>query len=110
MPDNSINCVQLYFPDPWQKKRHFKRRFVIHERMQLVEQKLELGGTFHAATDWEPYAEWMLDVLDNRPNLENVAGKGQSYPRPDWRPVTKFERRGIESGHKINDFLFKKIN
>ena len=110
MPDNSINCLQLYFPDPWQKKRHFKRRFVIHERMQLVEQKLELGGTFHAATDWEPYAEWMLEVLDNRPNLENLAGKGQSYPRPDWRPVTKFERRGIESGHKINDFLFKKIN
>ena len=110
MPDNSINCVQLYFPDPWQKKRHFKRRFVIHERMQLVEQKLELGGTFHAATDWEPYAEWMLDVLDNRPNLENVAGKGQSYPRPELRPVTKFERLGIESGHKINDFLIKKIN
>ena len=109
MPDNSINCVQLYFPDPWQKKRHFKRRFVIHERMQLVEQKLELGGTFHAATDWEPYAEWMLDVLDNRPNLENLAGKGNSYPRPEWRPVTKFERRGIESGHKINDFIFKKI-
>ena len=89
MPDNSINCIQLYFPDPWQKKRHFKRRFVIHERMQLVEQKLELGGTFHAATDWEPYAEWMLDVLDHRPNLENLAGKGNSYPRPEWRPVTK---------------------
>lgn len=51
----------------------------------------------------------MLDVLDNRPNLENLAGKGNSYPRPDWRPVTKFERRGIESGHKINDFIFKKI-
>ena len=110
MPDNSINCIQLYFPDPWQKKRHFKRRFVIHERMQLVEQKLELGGTFHAATDWEPYAEWMLDVLDHRPNLENLAGKGNSYPRPEWRPVTKFERRGLESGHKINDFIFKKIN
>ncbi|MDQ8934692.1 tRNA (guanosine(46)-N7)-methyltransferase TrmB [Acinetobacter rudis] len=109
MPDNSINCVQLYFPDPWQKKRHFKRRFVIDERMQLVEQKLELGGTFHAATDWEPYAEWMLDVLDNRPALENLAGKGNSYPRPDWRPQTKFERRGLEEGHKINDFIFKKI-
>lgn len=109
MPDNSIDCVQLYFPDPWQKKRHFKRRFVIHERMQLVEQKLKLGGTFHAATDWVPYAEWMLDVLDNRPLLENLAGKGNSYPRPDWRPQTKFERRGIESGHEINDFIFKKI-
>ncbi len=109
MPDDSINCVQLYFPDPWQKKRHFKRRFVIHERMQLVEQKLEIGGTFHAATDWEPYAEWMLEVLDHRENLENLAGKGNSYPRPDWRPQTKFERRGLESGHKINDFIFKKV-
>ena len=69
-----------------------------------------MGGTFHAATDWEPYAEWMIDVLDNRPNLENMAGKGKSYPRPDWRPQTKFERRGLEEGHKINDFLFKKIN
>ena len=70
MPDNSINCIQLYFPDPWQKKRHFKRRFVAHERMELVEQKLELDGTFHSATDLEPYAEWMLEVLDNRPRLE----------------------------------------
>ena len=109
MPDNSIDCLQLYFPDPWQKKRHFKRRFVAHERMELVEQKLTLGGTFHAATDWEPYAEWMLDVLDNRPRLENMAGKGNAYPRPDWRPQTKFERRGLEEGHKINDFIFKKI-
>lgn len=109
MPDHSINCIQLYFPDPWQKKRHFKRRFVSHDRMPLVEAKLEMGGTFHCATDWEPYAEWMLDVLDNRPNLENLAGRGQSYPRPDWRPLTKFERRGLESGHIINDFIFKKI-
>lgn len=109
MPDNSIDAIQLYFPDPWQKKRHFKRRFVAHERMELVEQKLTLGGTFHSATDWEPYAEWMLDVLDNRENLENLAGKGNSYPRPEWRPLTKFERRGLEEGHKINDFFFKKI-
>lgn len=109
MPDQSIDCLQLYFPDPWQKKRHFKRRFVAHERMELVEQKLALGGTFHAATDWEPYAEWMLEVLDNRPRLENMAGQGKAYPRPDWRPLTKFERRGLEAGHKINDFIFKKI-
>ena len=91
-------------------ERNFKRRFVSHDRMPLIEEKLEMGGTFHAATDWEPYAEWMIDVLDNRPRLENVAGKGNSYPRPDWRPQTKFERRGLEEGHKINDFYFKKIN
>lgn len=109
MPDESIDCIQLYFPDPWQKKRHFKRRFVAHERMELVERKLVLGGTFHAATDWEPYAEWMLDVLEHRPSLENLAGPGQSYPRPDWRPLTKFERRGLDAGHVINDFIFKKI-
>lgn len=110
MPDDSIDCIQLYFPDPWQKKRHFKRRFVSHDRMPLVEQKLRLGGTFHAATDWEPYAEWMIEVLEERPRLNNLAGKGNSYPRPEWRPLTKFERRGLESGHKINDFIFEKIN
>lgn len=108
MPDNSIDCVQLYFPDPWQKKRHFKRRFVVPERMALVEDKLVIGGTFHAATDWEPYAEWMLDVLEQRPRLKNLAGQGNSYPRPEWRPLTKFEKRGLEAGHKINDFIFEK--
>ena len=67
MPDNSINCVQLYFPDPWQKKRHFKRRFVIHERMQLVEQKLELGGTFHAL-----YRDWETDRKSTRLNSSHL--------------------------------------
>ncbi len=109
MPNDSIDCIQLYFPDPWQKKRHFKRRFVIPERMALVEDKLSIGGTFHAATDWEPYAEWMLDVLEQRPRLKNLAGTGNSYPRPEWRPLTKFEKRGLEAGHKINDFIFEKI-
>lgn len=110
MPDNSIDCVQLYFPDPWQKKRHFKRRFVLHERMALVEEKLKIGGTFHAATDWEPYAEWMQDILDHRPRLKNLAGKGNPFPRPEWRPLTKFEKRGLESGHQINDFIFEKTH
>lgn len=108
MPDHSIDCVQLYFPDPWQKKRHFKRRFVVPERMALVEQKLQHGGTFHCATDWQPYAEWMLEVLDNRENLINLAGKGNAYPRPEWRPLTKFERRGLEAGHPIADFIFQR--
>ncbi len=82
MPDMSIDTVPVLVPRPMAKKRHFKRRFVAHERMELVEQKLVLGGTFHAATDWEPVAEWMLDVLDSRPRLENLAGKGNSYPSP----------------------------
>lgn len=109
MPDESIDCVQLYFPDPWQKKRHFKRRFVIHERMALVEEKLVVGGTFHSATDWQPYADWMQDILDNRPRLKNLAGAGNRYPRPEWRPLTKFEKRGLDAGHEISDFIFEKM-
>lgn len=109
LPDSSIDRLQLYFPDPWQKKRHFKRRFVSHERMPLVEQKLAKCGWFHAATDWEHYAAWMLDVLDNRPALKNVYGRGNAAPRPDWRPETKFERRGHEAGHGVWDFIFEKI-
>ncbi len=109
LPDGSIDRLQLYFPDPWQKKRHFKRRFVSHERMPLVEQKLLQGGWFHAATDWEHYAEWMLDVLEHRPALKNVYGVGNAAPRPDWRPLTKFERRGHEAGHGVWDFIFEKL-
>ncbi|MFB2537811.1 MULTISPECIES: tRNA (guanosine(46)-N7)-methyltransferase TrmB [unclassified Acinetobacter] len=110
MPDNSIDTLQLYFPDPWQKKRHFKRRFVVPERMALVEDKLKVGGRFHAATDWQPYADWMLDVLEQRPRLNNLAGKGNTYPRPEWRPLTKFEQRGLDAGHNISDFIFEKIS
>lgn len=110
MPDASISALQLYFPDPWQKKRHFKRRFVVPERMALVEQKLCVGGVFHAATDWQPYADWMLEVLEQRDRLRNLAGAGNVYPRPDWRPLTKFEKRGLESGHVISDFLFEKVH
>lgn len=109
MPDHSIDTLQLYFPDPWQKKRHFKRRFVVPERMALVEQKLKIGGIFHCATDWQPYAEWMLDVLEQREQLRNVAGKGQVHPRPDWRPLTKFEKRGLDAGHTISDFIYQRI-
>lgn len=109
LPDASIDRLQLFFPDPWQKKKHFKRRFVSHERMPLIEQKLAKGGWFHAATDWQPYAAWMIDVLENRPNLKNVHEKGSAAPRPDWRPETKFERRGHEAGHGVWDYIFERI-
>lgn len=109
LPDGSIDRLQLFFPDPWQKKKHFKRRFVSHQRMPLIEQKLAKGGWFHAATDWQPYSEWMIDVLENRPNLKNVYEKGTAAPRPDWRPLTKFERRGHEAGHGVWDYIFERI-
>ncbi len=109
LPDGHIDRVQLFFPDPWQKKRHHKRRFVSLERMALIVQKLTLGGWFHAATDWQPYAEWMIDVLDQVPGLENVYGTGQYAPRPEWRPQTKFERRGEAAGHGVWDVIYKRV-
>ena len=108
LPHNHIDRIQLYFPDPWQKKRHFKRRFVSPERMAIVTRCLEVGGEFHAATDWEDYAFWMLNVLDNFDGLTNTAGTGNFMPRPDYRPLTKFEKRGIERGHGVWDLVYEK--
>ncbi len=108
LPDDSIDRVQLYFPDPWQKKRHHKRRFVSAARMALVVQKLARGGWFHTATDWAPYALAMVDVLEQVPGLRNVHGPGQFAPRPDWRPLTKFERRGEAAGHGVWDLIYAK--
>lgn len=109
LPDGSIDRLQLFFPDPWQKKRHFKRRFVVPERMTLVEDKLAIGGWFHSATDWQPYAEWMVDVLETMPRLKNIHGPAQYAPRPDWRPETKFERRGVEAGHGVWDVIYQRV-
>lgn len=109
LPNEHIDTVQLYFPDPWQKKRHYKRRFVNPERMQVVQNALKTGGFFHSATDWEHYAFWMLEVLDSLAGLNNVSGKGNFLPRPDFRPLTKFEKRGIDEGRAIYDLLYEKI-
>lgn len=109
LPKNHIDTIQLYFPDPWQKKRHYKRRFVNPERMAVVANALKTGGIFHTATDWEHYAFWMLEVLDDCAFFENLAGKGNFSPRPSHRPLTKFEQRGITSGHGVWDLLYRKI-
>lgn len=109
LPDDHIDTIQLYFPDPWQKKRHYKRRFVTKDRMTMVARVLSQGGYFHAATDWEHYALWMLDVLDNMPVFCNSAGKGNFSPRPDHRPLTKFEKRGFDYGRTSWDVIFQKI-
>ena len=108
LPENHIDHIQLYFPDPWQKKRHHKRRFVSSERMAIVTRSLKQGGWFHTATDWEHYAFWMVEVLDSFAGLSNQAGAGNFTDRPDFRPMTKFERRGINSGHGVWDLIYLK--
>lgn len=110
LPNNHIDTLQLYFPDPWQKKRHYKRRFVTPERMSIVHQVLKTGGIFHTATDWEHYAFWILEVMESLPNqFVNVAGKNQFLPRPEFRPLTKFEQRGIDEGRAIYDIMYQTV-
>jgi len=108
IPPSSLDAVLLFFPDPWPKKRHQKRRLVQPDFVNRVADKLKVGGYLHMATDWENYAEQMLMVATNCPSLDNVAGKGQFTPRPESRPVTKFERRGQKLGHGVWDLVFTK--
>ncbi|ORU90209.1 MAG: tRNA (guanosine(46)-N7)-methyltransferase TrmB [Cycloclasticus sp. symbiont of Poecilosclerida sp. M] len=104
IPDHSLNCVQLFFPDPWHKKRHHKRRIVQTNFLNLIHRKLESDGAFHAATDWQHYAEHMLVTLSAHSGFVN---KVKGYiTRPKHRPITKFERRGIRLGHGVWDILF----
>lgn len=107
--DNSIDTFQLFFPDPWQKARHYKRRFVNHANAELIRKKLKQSGLFHMATDWQNYAEWMLEHMESAPGYENTAGKGLYHPRPDFRPLTKFEARGHRAGHGVWDLIYRKM-
>ncbi|MGZ8244689.1 tRNA (guanosine(46)-N7)-methyltransferase TrmB, partial [Methylomagnum sp.] len=104
--DASLAGVNLFFPDPWPKKRHHKRRIVNPAFMGLITRKLERGGFFHAATDWEDYAQHMLSVLGECPGLENREGKNAYSSRPAHRPLTKFESRGQGLGHGVWDLVF----
>ncbi|WP_028110428.1 tRNA (guanosine(46)-N7)-methyltransferase TrmB [Ferrimonas futtsuensis] len=105
IPDASLDRVQLYFPDPWHKKRHHKRRIVQPEFIESVRNKLKMGGVFHMATDWEHYAEHMLEEMNEAPGFTNTADK-DFVPRPDFRPLTKFEARGHRLGHGVWDLIF----
>ena len=102
----SLAGVHVYFPDPWPKKRHWKRRLIQPPFVALLASRLASGGLLHCATDWQPYAEQMLEVLSAEPLLANTAD-GYS-PRPAWRPETKFERRGLALGHGVWDLLFRR--
>jgi len=108
IPDASLDEVLLYFPDPWPKKRHHKRRIVQPAFVELVARKLEPDGTFRLATDWAPYAEHMLAVLRGSAAFINTSPTGDYVPRPDGRPQTKFERRGERLGHEVFDLEFRR--
>jgi tRNA (guanine-N7-)-methyltransferase len=101
---NSLAGVHVYFPDPWHKKRHNKRRLIQPPLVSLIASRLAPTGYLHLATDWVPYAEQMLEVLSAEPLLKNTAINFSQ--RPSWRPLTKFESRGIKLGHEVRDLLF----
>jgi tRNA (guanine-N7-)-methyltransferase len=102
----SLAGIHVYFPDPWHKKKHNKRRLIQAPFVKALSARLAPGGYLHCATDWQPYAEQMLEVLGAEPSLANTA-TGYAE-RPDWRPLTKFENRGIKLGHGVWDLMFTK--
>jgi tRNA (guanine-N7-)-methyltransferase len=106
--DLSIRRLQLFFPDPWHKKRHHKRRIINSDFISLVHSKLKSDGLFHMATDWQHYAEQMLEQMDRSVCFQNTAGAGHFSPDKGWRCETKFERRGIKLGHGVWDLIYKK--
>lgn len=106
--DASLDTVLVFFPDPWPKTRHHKRRLIQPAFVALLARKLRPGGRLHLATDWQHYAEQMLDTVSRDESFVNCAGEEQYSPRPDYRPLTKFERRGQRLGHGIWDLLFER--
>ena len=109
-PDQ-LDGVHIFFPDPWHKKRHHKRRLIQPPFVALLASRLKPGGYVHCATDWQPYAEQMLEVLSAEPRLANASpdpALGGYAPRPDYRPPTKFEQRGLRLGHGVWDLIFRR--
>jgi len=109
VPDHSLDRLLLFFPDPWHKKRHHKRRIVQTGFIELVARKLHSGGVLHMATDWQAYAEHMLAVVEQSAAFRNSAGAGHYAVRPAYRPVTKFEQRGQRLGHGVRDLLYERV-
>jgi len=107
--DNSLTTVQLFFPDPWHKKKHHKRRIVQASFVEAIRSKLKVGGIFHMATDWENYAECMLEDMQSAQGYKNISENNDYVPRPDSRPLTKFESRGHRLGHGVWDLQFSKL-
>ncbi len=109
LPDGVIDTVQLYFPDPWHKKRHHKRRIVQSSFADKIARILKPGGRWLLATDWQNYAEHMLATLNLHESFENLADDNSYIPRPEERPSTRFEQRGIKRGHGVWDLAFRRL-
>ena len=107
--DNCLDRVQIFFPDPWHKNRHHKRRLVQKDFVSLLIKKLKVGGEIHFATDWMPYAKHAEEVLTDNAALTSVRNDETIFERPDYRPETKFERRGIRLGHQVCDLIFRRV-
>ncbi|SFV68661.1 tRNA (guanine46-N7-)-methyltransferase [hydrothermal vent metagenome] len=108
--DNSLSKVQLFFPDPWHKKKHHKRRIVQHNFLNLLAKKLKNNAKFHLATDWQDYAEHMMITLEENKNFKNTQSPHKYIPRPNYRPLSKFEKRGQKLGHGTWDLIFYKLD
>jgi tRNA (guanine-N7-)-methyltransferase len=104
IPDNSLDGIHLYFPDPWPKKKHNKRRIVNDGFLQLIHPKIKTGGFIHIATDWVPYAESIKEVF-----AASALFTGGVIDKPEWRPMTRFEGQGIDKDHAVNDMLYTKV-
>lgn len=106
----SLDGVHIFFPDPWHKKKHNKRRLIQAPLVSKLVTRLKPGGYLHCATDWQPYAEQILEVLRAEPLLKNTTDSADGYaPKPDYRPLTKFENRGIKLGHGVWDLVFERV-
>ncbi len=108
IPEASLDTIQIFFPDPWHKKRHHKRRLIQPTFAAQLVTRLKPGGVLHLATDWENYAEQMMEVLTATDGLSNASGEGAFAPRPEHRPLTKFELRGERLGHGVWDLVFRR--
>ena len=108
IPDQSLDCVQIFFPDPWHKKRHNKRRLIQTEFMHLLARKQPIAATLHFATDWQDYAEHTIEIIEHDQSYRQVTAATDYHRRPAFRPETKFERRGQKLGHKIWDIIYQR--
>jgi tRNA (guanine-N7-)-methyltransferase len=105
----SLDCILVLFPDPWHKARHHKRRLVNEAFASLAGSRLRAGGTLQLATDWKPYAQWMLEVLNGHPDFRNLSPDNGWVPRDVARNPTRFERRGERLGHAVHDLLYERV-